>query len=88
MKEWNNQWQVNVLGPILTINAFLPLLKKGTIKKVMTLGSGFGDPTIVMPTGWPGTTAYCTTKCALDMVNVKYAGAISFPRKVLARSSH
>jgi len=73
VEDFNAQWATNVLGPILTTNAFLPLLKKGSIKKVMTLGSGLGDPGLVMPSGWYGSTAYCTTKCALEMVNKKYA---------------
>jgi len=38
------QFNVNVIGVIFTINAFLPLLKRGTTKKVITLSNPAGHP--------------------------------------------
>jgi len=73
IQNFNMGWTTNVLGPILTTNAFLPLLKKGNLKKVMTLSTGLGDPALNLDSGFDGHTAYCVTKCALEMVNVKFA---------------
>lgn len=61
------------MGPILTMNAFLPLLKKGQMKKVITLSSGLGDPELNRQSGFAAHSSYCVSKCALEMVVVKYA---------------
>lgn len=34
---------VNVLGTFRTITAFLPLVKRGELKKVISISSGMGD---------------------------------------------
>lgn len=67
----------NVLGPILTTNAFLPLLRKGAIKKVLTLSSGLGDAEMNLKAEYANQVPYCITKQSLEMVNVKYAGTSS-----------
>jgi len=66
----------NVLGPILTTNAFLPLLKKGNLKKVITLDTGLAIPDLALESGYPKMTSYAISKSALDMVNVKYSLAL------------
>lgn len=74
LADFNASLSTNVLGPILTTNAFLPLLKKGSLKKVLTLSSGMGDPEMNLKAGISNQVAYCVSKAALEMVNVKYAG--------------
>ncbi|KAH9914737.1 NAD(P)-binding protein [Fomitopsis serialis] len=74
--DFTQNWHTNVIGPMLTINAFLPLLRRGALKKVFSLWSGLGDAAFNLASGFSGRTAYCVTKCALDMVNVKYALAL------------
>ena len=64
---------MNVIGVIFTINAFLPLLKRGTTKKVITLSSPAGDPEFVRAAGWLGHAPYAISKAAVNLVNVKYA---------------
>ncbi|KAH9840909.1 NAD-P-binding protein [Rhodofomes roseus] len=76
IEDFNKTWHTNVIGPILTINAFLPLLRKGTTKKIFTLWSGAGEPAFTVASEFVGRAAYCVSKCALDMVNVKYALAL------------
>lgn len=71
--DFNTSWSTNVMGPILTTNAFLPLLKRGTVKKVLTISSGLGIPDLNLQSGFAAHTSYCVSKCALEMVNVKYA---------------
>lgn len=42
-KELMDAFTVNVVGVAKTITAFLPLIKKSTIKKVITLSTGMAD---------------------------------------------
>lgn len=71
--DFNLSLTTNVLGPTLTTNAFLPLLKKGTLKKVLSLASGLGDAQLAMKTGLSNQVSYCVSKAALQMLNVKIA---------------
>ncbi|KAG8912033.1 hypothetical protein FRC02_006209 [Tulasnella sp. 418] len=43
IQDLKEAFDVNVVGPILTINAFLPLLQAGSTNKVITLSSSMGD---------------------------------------------
>ncbi|CCM00781.1 uncharacterized protein FIBRA_02823 [Fibroporia radiculosa] len=76
LDDLNKGWNTNVLGPILTTNAFLPLLRKGSLKKILTLSSGLGDPALVLESGFAGQVGYCVSKAAVEMVNVQYANAL------------
>jgi len=73
VKNMNKSFVTNVLGPIHTTNAFLPLLRKGATKKVMTLCSILGVCEVTLLTNFAGYAAYSVTKSMLDMVNAKYA---------------
>ena len=69
-----SQFDINVIGVISTINAFLPLLKRGTAKKVITLSSAVGDPEFVRTAKWVESSApYAISKAAVNLANVKYA---------------
>jgi len=76
ISEFTDAFSANVLGPILTTNAFLPLLRKGTLKKVITLNTGLAVPELVLSAGYSKSTSYCISKSALEMVNIKYALAL------------
>src|SRR6202034_1651529 len=71
--DFNTSWNTNVMGPILTTNALIPLLKKGNLKKVLSISSGLGVADLNLESEFPAHTSYCVSKCALEMVNVKYA---------------
>lgn len=71
--DFNTSWSTNVLGPILATQAFLPLLKKGKAKKVITLSTGLGDPELNRKSGFAAHSSYCVSKGAVEMVIVKYA---------------
>ena len=64
---------MNVLGVIYTINAFLPLIRKGAGKKVVTLSSGHGDLDFALKVGVANAGPYAVSKAAVNMVMVKYA---------------
>jgi NAD(P)-dependent dehydrogenase (short-subunit alcohol dehydrogenase family) len=64
---------VNVIGVIHSINAFLPLIKKGSVKKIVAISTAIADSEMVLKSGIPGFLTYATTKAALNMVVVKYS---------------
>ncbi|KIX09502.1 uncharacterized protein Z518_00582 [Rhinocladiella mackenziei CBS 650.93] len=66
-----NSFQVNVVGVVHTINAFLPLIKKSTIKKVVLISSGMADPDVVNGGVWK-SGPYTISKAAANMVVFKY----------------
>jgi NAD(P)-dependent dehydrogenase (short-subunit alcohol dehydrogenase family) len=68
-----SQFNINVIGVIHTTNIFLPLLRKGTVKKVIIISSGMGDPDLVLSTGIPNQAPYSISKAAVNMVVAKYA---------------
>lgn len=82
VSDLTKSFATNVLGPILTTNAFLPSLRKGELKKVITLNTGVSVPGLALTSGYPKLTSYAISKSALEMVNIKYAGTciVSFYR--------
>jgi NAD(P)-dependent dehydrogenase (short-subunit alcohol dehydrogenase family) len=72
-------YDVNVLGPVRMLHAFLPLLEKSKSPVVVNVSSGLGsfaysaDPEaayskLIVP-------AYCSSKAALNMLTTQYAKA-------------
>ncbi|EJD36368.1 putative short-chain dehydrogenases/reductase [Auricularia subglabra TFB-10046 SS5] len=71
--DFRKVFDTNVLGTILPTNAFLPLLRKGQVKKVLSLSSGLADPASVLMVGNKYGAAYGITKVGVEMANIKYA---------------
>lgn len=67
---------MNVLGVIHSVNAFLPLLRKGTEKKIVVMGSEGGDCDMVWKSRLSNVAAYGVTKAAENMVATKYAAEL------------
>lgn len=65
--------EVNVLGVIYSINAFLPLLRKGTTKKITAISTGLADLDFTLLSGNPTQLTYSSMKAALNMVIAKYS---------------
>jgi len=65
--------EVNVVGTMYTINAFLGLIRKGSVKKIISISSGMADPDVILKAGAQGSIIYAAAKAALNMVIVKYA---------------
>jgi NAD(P)-dependent dehydrogenase (short-subunit alcohol dehydrogenase family) len=72
-KDMISSLEVNVLGVIYSINAFLPFVREGNVKKIIAMSTGLADPDAVMELGIRGTLTYSTMKAALNMVVAKYA---------------
>jgi len=62
-------FEINALDPLLVIQQWLPLLRKGEMKKIINLSSLLGSHEMN-----PGRqVAYSTTKCALSMITHVFA---------------
>ena len=72
-EEFHQNMDVNVIGPISTINAFLPLVRKSKIKKITVISSGMGDFEFVTKAEIPFAVAYGALKAALNMIVLKYS---------------
>jgi NAD(P)-dependent dehydrogenase (short-subunit alcohol dehydrogenase family) len=74
----------NVLGVVYSINAFLPLIEKGTMKKVVVISTGLADTDITMPLdGKDGNSvqvAYSAMKAALNSMLLLHQNTSSFAR--------
>ena len=68
-------WGINVLGSVNAIAAFIPLIKKGTIKKVFALSSGMGDLDFTNNLDMDMAVPYSVSKAALNMVMSKFAAS-------------
>lgn len=72
-EEMGDALNVNVVGVIYTINAFLPLVRRGSAKKITVISSGQADLDLVVPHSIPGFVVYASIKAATNMVVAKYA---------------
>ncbi|KAJ7082538.1 hypothetical protein C8R43DRAFT_909667 [Mycena crocata] len=72
-KDLLDHFKVNTVGVVHTINAFLPLLRKGAMKKVISLSTGLADAEYAVRTGADTFAPYSISKAALNMVVAKYA---------------
>ncbi|RDW73404.1 NAD(P)-binding Rossmann-fold containing protein [Coleophoma cylindrospora] len=72
-EEMINSLDVNVVGVIYSVNAFLPLVRKGTVKKITVISTGMADTEMVVQHDIPGALVYASVKAATNMVVAKYA---------------
>ena len=67
------QFKTNVVGVTHTINAFLPLIRAGDIKKIIVISSSMGSCQYMLQLSNTYAPIYCITKAAVNMVVAKYA---------------
>ncbi|TVY13364.1 putative oxidoreductase [Lachnellula arida] len=65
-------FQVNVVGNIHLFNTFLPLIRHGRAKKIVTMSSGMSDEKLVLDIGLFEGGPYSISKSAMNMVNAKF----------------
>ncbi|TVY39599.1 putative oxidoreductase [Lachnellula subtilissima] len=65
-------FQVNVIGLINTVTAFIPLIHQGTAKKVIAISSGMGDTNMVNEISVDVAAPYAISKAGVNMVIAKY----------------
>lgn len=68
-----DQFHVNVIGVVHTINAFMSLLQAGQTKKVITITSGAGDLDFTLTCDFSESAPYSVSKAALNLAIGKYA---------------
>ena len=72
IKDLQSSFDVNVIGVINTVNAFIPLLLKGQEKKVFALSTGFGDIDFINQVDIAVAGPYSISKAALNMAIAKF----------------
>ncbi|KAI0640955.1 NAD-P-binding protein [Trametes meyenii] len=75
-EDFIDAFKVNTLGTIHGITTFLPLLRKGDAKKIITISTNGAAPSATVRYGFCQGVAYGTTKAATVMVAAKYAAAL------------
>lgn len=75
-REFSNNLDVNVLGVIYSINAFIPLIRKGNAKKITVLSTGFADLELSQKANIAFSVLYSATKAATNIVVAKYAAEL------------
>ncbi|KAJ7361040.1 hypothetical protein DFH08DRAFT_767764 [Mycena albidolilacea] len=68
-----DNFKTNTISVVHSTNAFLPLLKNGSTKKVLSMSSGLGDLDFTLAGEAVAQPSYSIAKAALNMVVAKYA---------------
>ncbi|KAJ5106347.1 hypothetical protein N7456_003022 [Penicillium angulare] len=76
-----------IYGGLWTTNAFLPLIEKGSQKKIVHISTAMADTTLIKNTGISYAVAYSVAKAGMNVQVAKYAAELA-PKgiKVLALS--
>lgn len=72
-QELRETMETNVAGVLYSVNAFLPLVKKSQIKKVVVITSGFADEGVNKAMGFAAAVPYSLSKVALNQLVLKFA---------------
>ncbi|OBT42028.1 hypothetical protein VE00_07422 [Pseudogymnoascus sp. WSF 3629] len=75
-REFIKNLDVNVIGVIHSINAFIPLIRKGTAKKITVISTGLADLELAQKANIAFSVLYSSTKAATNMVVAKYAAEL------------
>lgn len=71
-KDLMDSFRVNVIGVVKTINTFIPLIKRSSIKKVITISTGMADLDLVNKFEIDNAAPYAISKSAVNMTIAKY----------------
>jgi len=72
-KDMTSFFKTNVIGVVHTINAFLPLLRAGEMKKCIIISSGMGSVRFVLNNNMTFAPGYSVSKAALNLAVAKLA---------------
>jgi len=65
-------FETNVVGNIHLFNLFVPLVKKGNVKKVITISSGHADLDLINSLEVENSALYAASKAAMNVIVGKY----------------
>ncbi|KAK2784248.1 hypothetical protein FQN53_008688 [Emmonsiellopsis sp. PD_33] len=74
-KELRDSFEINVVGPIKVIEAFLPLIRNGNVKKIITISTGMADINLINDFEIPFGSPYSISKGAVNVAIAKYNAA-------------
>ena len=72
IEDLQASFEVNVIGVINTVNTFIPLIRKGQEKKVITLGTGMADIDLINDFDVAIGAPYSISKGAVNVAVAKY----------------
>ncbi|KAL2204529.1 NAD(P)-binding protein [Sarocladium strictum] len=72
-KDFVDTFRTNVVGVAQIIGAFMPLVLKGTAKKVFALSTGLGEVEFTRENDMWMASSYSVSKAALNMVIAKFS---------------
>ncbi|EGO05292.1 hypothetical protein SERLA73DRAFT_174375 [Serpula lacrymans var. lacrymans S7.3] len=72
-RDLSHSFNVNAIAVVHTINIFLPLLRNGNAKKVITISTGLADTDFIVKSETYATSSYSISKAAVNMVVAFYA---------------
>ncbi|KAI3327601.1 NAD(P)-binding protein [Xylariaceae sp. AK1471] len=72
-EDFTKSMDINVIGTIYYYNAFMPLVLKGQIKKVVAISSGMADAELCRSYDIETGAVYSCSKAALNIVTAKYS---------------
>lgn len=73
MDDLSDHFTANVLSAHWATRNFIPLLEKGTQKKIVNISTTLGSFNLASQYTWAPAPAYKITKAALNMLTVQYA---------------
>ncbi|KAI1735260.1 NAD(P)-binding protein [Xylaria scruposa] len=72
-EDFTKSMDVNVIGNIYLYNAFVPLVLKGKVKKVVAISSGMADIELCRDYDLYSGAVYACSKAAMNIVTAKYS---------------
>ncbi|KAJ4175026.1 hypothetical protein NW754_005446 [Fusarium falciforme] len=76
-KFFDLSFHTAIYGGLWTTNAFLPLIEKGTDKKIIHISSGMADIDLIRKAGISHTLAYAVAKAGMNVQVAKYAAELA-----------
>lgn len=76
-KAFDPAFRSAIFGGLWATNAFLPLIERGTERKIVHISTGMADIEFIRGTGIAMSTAYCAAKAAMNVVIAKYAAELA-----------
>jgi len=82
-EDMMSSFKANVVGVAHTVNAFLPLIRKGGVKKVITLSTGMADMDLINQFSLAIAGPYSISKAATNALVTKYNAALGKSEGIL-----
>lgn len=83
VEDLNESFQANVVGTVNVVNAFLPLIRKGQVKKVIVTSTGMADLDLINRFDIAIAAPYAVTKGASNVLVAKYHAALGKKEGIL-----